>query len=597
MKSRISSSKLTALRKDITRFAPVWVLYIVASLLGLMIVFYPYNNYRTAQNIATTMQVMSVVNMIYALLVAQLLFGDLFNSRMCNSLHALPLTRDDWFAIHITSGLLFAFVPHLVFTLISLPFIGELWQVGLWWMLAVDLQYLFFFGLAIFCVFCTGSRFATVVVYGLANFLSILAWWFADVLYQPLLYGIEMDSQVFIDTCPVVKMCIFNYVEIEHSMLPILPGSLVDTYLVSYTVGDGWGYLALCAAIGVGLAVIGLLLYRKRNLETAGDFIAVKFLEPVFLVLYSLTMGAIFQVFEQLFVSDDSYLFLFVGIAVGFYTGRMLLLRTTRVFQPKSLFTLVSLMGLLLASIGFVGMDVLGIIGWVPEANEVKSITVYSDYWGDSYNNYYDGNEFFTVDTPKEIEIMLDVHEGILANRENDEYTQHYANGGVIVEVSTPYDSDYYTRIDFLYEMTDGRTVHRYYQVGNKSDAAKVLVPYFSSTEAVLGMEDDDLSSYISNINDLAIYCESHMFITERDQMQSLLNAIIADCEAGTMAQEWAFHYEEDSIGSIEVTFLRELDSAGRKSINIHIYPSCENTIAWLTANGVELWEISKIYK
>lgn len=591
MKSRISSSKFTALRKDITRFAPVWVLYIVAAFLGLMMAFNPYNNYSTARNIAYTIPAMSVINMIYALLVAQLLFGDLFNSRMCNALHALPLRREDWFVTHITSGLLFSFVPHFLFTLVSMLVIGELWQVILWWMLASSLQYLFFFGVAVFCVFCTGSRFAMVVVYGLFNFLSMLAWWFADVLYQPLLYGIEMDSSIFINLCPVVKMCTFDYLDIFHSDEPIVYGSLVDTYRVWYDVADGWGFLAVCAAIGILLGVIGLMLYRKRNLEVAGDFIAVKFLEPIFLVLYSLTMGAVFQLIERLFVSDDGYLFLFVGIAVGFYTGRMLLLRTTRVFQSKSLFTLISLIGLLLASIGFVGMDVLGVIRWVPEVNEVKSLTISSNYYGYYYNGEPYSTECFTVDTPEEIAIMLDVHEGILSNRETDEYTQHYANGGVIVETLDANESDYYTRIDFIYQMKDGRIVHRYYQIGNKSDAAKVLIPYFSSAEAVLGMKDGDLSTYVSNIYDFAIYGESHMFITERDQMESLLSAIIADCEAGTMAQEWAFHHEEDSIGSIELTFNSNLVSVGQKWINIRVYPSNENTMAWLEANGVDLWD------
>ena len=75
MKSRISSSKATALRKDITRFAPLWVLYIVASILGLMTVINLYNNYSTPRDIVTTMQLMPIANFAYALLAAQLLFG------------------------------------------------------------------------------------------------------------------------------------------------------------------------------------------------------------------------------------------------------------------------------------------------------------------------------------------------------------------------------------------------------------------------------------------------------------------------------------------------------------------------------------------
>lgn len=55
-----------------------------------------------------------------------------------------------------------------------------------------------------------------------------------------------------------------------------------DFYLTSR-----WSYLWICAGVGVLLLTAALLLYRRRKLETAGDFIAVKPLEPVFLVMYS----------------------------------------------------------------------------------------------------------------------------------------------------------------------------------------------------------------------------------------------------------------------------------------------------------------------
>lgn len=590
MKSRISSSKFTALRKDITRFAPAWVLYIVASILGLMTVINLYNNYSTPRDIATTMQLMPIANFAYALLAAQLLFGDLFNTRMCNAVHALPLTRNDWFRTHTLSGLLFAFAPHLLFALMSLPFMGSLWQVSFWWMLAANLQYLFFFGVAVFCVFCTGSRFAMVVVYSLVNFLSMLAWWFADMLYQPLLYGLDLDFTIFQKLCPVVRMCTFEYVEVHRLADPILPGSLQTTYKVWYEMGEGWGYLAICAAIGIILGAIGLLLYRKRNLETAGDFITVKFLEPVFLVLFSLAVGAVLQMVESLFIGSDGYLFLFVGIAIGFYLGRMLLLRTTRVFQPKSLFTLASLVGLLLASIGFVGMDVLGIIGWVPEAEEVKSITVGSGYY--RYSDEISYESAFCAETSEDIGVFLDVHQGLLENRKDENTLWAHAGEAIIVETSVPYDREYSTRIDFVYELKDGRTVHRYYMVSSKSDEAAVLKPYFSSVEAVLSKEAEDPDSYVNLILDIYARGENEVLLSEPAQMKELVEAIVADCEAGTMAQEMIFHPNEDSICSIEFTFKQELDDIHGKWDYVRVYPSCENTVAWLKANGAELWEV-----
>jgi ABC-2 type transport system permease protein len=594
MKSRISSSKFTALRKDITRFAPLWGLYIVASILGLLTVINLYNNYSTPQDIATTMQLMPIASFGYALLAAQLLFGDLFNARMCNATHALPLTRNDWFGIHTTSGLLFAFVPHLLFTLMTLPFMGSLWQVSFWWMLAANLQYLFFFGTAVFCVFCTGSRFAMAVVYCLVNFLSMLAWWFADVLYQPLLYGIEMDFSFFQKLCPLVQMCTFEYVEVHRLADPILPGSLQTTYKVWYEMGEGWGYLAICAVIGIVLGAIGLLLYRKRNLEVAGDFIAVKFLEPVFLVLFSLAVGAVLQVTESLFIGTDGYLFLFVGIAIGFYLGRMLLLRTTRVFQLKSFFTLASLVGLLLASIDFVATDVLGIISWVPDAEEVKSVTIVSDFGNYVLNDVHYYDEAFTADTPEDIAILVDIHADILTHWNEDPYTPDVHIGGITVETA-PGVQDVYTRIDFIYELEDGRNIHRYYMVNSKSDAGKIMHSYFSTVEAVLGKKAaEDLEDYIGSISNIYVSANVGQTIEDPEQLRQLIDAIIEDCEAGSMAQDWAFHNGEDLLYDLHIQYRDEVGvwedtnyHTPQRVDTITVCASSRAVIAWLMQHNI----------
>ena len=298
---------------------------------------------------------------------------------------------------------------------------------------------------------------------------------------------------------------------------------------------------------------------------------------------------------ESLFIGTDGYLFLFVGIAIGFYLGRMLLLRTTRVFQLKSFFTLASLIGLLLASIDFVATDVLGIISWVPEAEEVKSIMVGSGYYRHSDEISYESA--FCAETPEDIDIFLDVHQGLLENWKDDNTLWAHAGEAIIVETSIPNDWEYSSRIDFVYEMKDGRTVHRYYMVSSKSDEAAMLKPYFSRVETVLSKEAVDSDSYVNLILDAYIRGENEVYLNDPAQLTELMEVIIADCEAGNMAQESIFHPNEESICGIEFTFKQSLIFANGKWDYIRIYPSCENTVAWLKANGVELWEVSEKYK
>ena len=110
MKSKTSFFNGSVLRKDITRFAPAWGLYLTAILL-LSLTLFTEEDIHLAQTMGVSLGIFSAVNFCYALVCGALLFGDLFNSRLCNALHAMPMRREGWFATHLTAGMLFSMVP------------------------------------------------------------------------------------------------------------------------------------------------------------------------------------------------------------------------------------------------------------------------------------------------------------------------------------------------------------------------------------------------------------------------------------------------------------------------------------------------------
>ena len=73
MKSRTSFFNKAVLRKDITRFAPAWGLYLTAMLLLSLALFIEEDIYL-AQTMGVTLGPLSVVNFGYALVVAALVF-------------------------------------------------------------------------------------------------------------------------------------------------------------------------------------------------------------------------------------------------------------------------------------------------------------------------------------------------------------------------------------------------------------------------------------------------------------------------------------------------------------------------------------------
>lgn len=385
MKSRISCFDTATFKKDITRFVPLWALYAVGLLLIMLSTISGTLWSHPVRLLDISLEALSLANLLYGALCAQLLFGELFNSRLCNALHAMPVTRSARFVSHICAGLLFAFVPNLLVSALMMPYLGQFWYIALLWLGAICLQYVFFFGVGVLSVMCTGSRFAMVVVYAIINFLSLVVYWFVEVIFLPMMPGVLVDENTFLLFCPVSYLVSnSDYIQFSYTTPDryyIGGGNYLNEKFVGF--GEGWIYLFILAAIGIAALAGALLLYRRRKLESAGDFMAVKWLSPIFLVLYTLCAGAFLSIFGELFGNGQYIVFLIAGLIIGFFTGRMLLERTIRVFRKKNFLQLGILTAVMLLSLWVVHTDLLGIVSYVPDPQDVAYV-VYDSR--DAYN-------------------------------------------------------------------------------------------------------------------------------------------------------------------------------------------------------------------
>ena len=560
MKSRTSFFNPTVFKKDLTRFAPTWALYTVGLFMMLAICMDATHQYRQAQNLVDTLSFMAVINLGYGLLNGQLLFGDLFSAKHCNALHAMPLRRECWYVTHTVSGLLFSLVPNALFTLVAAAILGGGWSVAFWWLLVVTLQYVCFFGLAVLSALCVGNRFAMVLVYGIINFLSVIIYWFYYSIYEPLLYGVQCSEDAFTRFCPVWTMD-----EMGYDLLVI--NRTTESQMVrTVEIGEGWGYYAIYAAIGVALLGLALMLYRRRKLESAGDFMAVRALEPVFLGLYTLSVAAFFHAFADLF-DTVQYVFLGLGIIVGFFTGRMLLKRTIRVFQPKALLAFAVVCVVFAGSMVMTAIDPLGVTRYVPRAEQVKHVYVTSN----RYNQNYSGD--FVLKTPEDVEKVVQLHETILA--------------GEPAEL----DDDYFS-ICVSYVLKNGKTVQRYYpDVKVGSEAWVQAKFFFTRTEYILNGDPDAVLAGLASV-DVSVYesaenGDGYYGSLPADMGRELMQAIIADCNTGKLVQHWAFAEDRDSIGWLE---FRWVDENGIEYYNnIDLYRSADETTDFLE-NTVQPW-------
>lgn len=568
MRSKTWFFNATVLKKNITRFCPVWIVYSALMLLpklsniglGLLVNFFsgPESGYgdmgtlvsgtMTAATLTIEFATMTITHFLYAMVCALVLFGDLFRSRMCNALHALPIRREGWFFTNVVTGLLFSFVPNLAVTLLMLPACGSAWQIPLLWLAAATMQYLFFFSVAVLSAYCTGKRFAMAVVYFLINLFSMLLYWLVETVFGKLLYGVVISDEIFLLLCPLVHLMSYPYVEFDY--VAAIEGFVLDEtggMLYTWSFADGWGYLAICAVVGIGLLALALLCCRRRNLEAAGDFIAFRALKPVTLVFFTLFAGMVLSLF---------LLPAFVGFAIGFFAGMMLLERTVRVFRKKTFLGAGIFLGAYVVILLVLYFDLFGIIRWVPQVQDVKTVRM-----------EYSSVEL-TLDEPEEIEGVLTIHRQGIADRSNQSTLLGYTIG-----------TEDSTKVKLKYTTRTGGTQEREYYIADDSEAAALLQQYASTPEAVLG----DL--YTSGAEVVTFRMPgSNRIVSDPAQIDALMDAILADCEAGRLPQNWEYADTRDYF-NLELNYY---DAKGKlTTCSFRVYRDSYNIMGFMKANKV----------
>lgn len=551
MRSRRSFFNFTVLFKDITRFFPVWGLCSV--FLGLVWLALQMTNSRYIGNHLQEFFVLSSPWICgYALLCAVTLFGDLFQSRLCNALHAMPLRREGWFFTHGAAGLLFFLVPFALFCVLTVP-LGVRWGFCGIELLLGTLEFLLFFGMALLCVMLAGNRIGTVLLYGLLNFLAPILQWIAGTIYQPVLYGVPLHADVFALFSPVLQFSEAAEVLFDHFM----------DWGVGVTFAD-WGYVLICGILGLALAAGALVLYRRRALETAGDLISVRFLRPVFVVAFSLVVAvALFAIMDH---DPEQLALLLLYLALGFFCGRMLVQRTVRVFQPKAFLWYGVLVLALFGSLGLCRLDPLGITRQVPRQEQVDWVGVHLDqhsYGNDYFSSYFYDND--PISDPEHIEMLLQFHQNCVDSRPSNQGR----NG----------------KLYLSYHLSNGSVLNRYYPIALPQEG-KQLLPVLSSWDAVFdGMSEEEFTQRVRSIraigthSDIGIYFgagrspyDSNDVLVQSDALHKLLlKTLKADCLRGDMSQYWMLYEDQEAQGSLEIYL--EGENGQSEYMYLTVYP------------------------
>ena len=538
----------TVLKKDLTRFLPLWVIYLI---LGLLVASRCIGaRYDAAtQILLNSLRPISILVCVYALVAAQLLFGELFSSKLSIAVHALPVRREGLFITHFTAGLIMGIGPMLLCAPMAMLCMGRFWYFSLLWVAGIAMLFLLFFGMAVFCMLCSGNRIAGVALYGLLNIISLVALWFFDTFFMDRLYGLQMDKYMkadFYQFSPVMR-CLkeYEWITIWHSIdCPVESHNYTyhtDCLFEVDPLGDIWGYLGILAAIGFAFALVALLLYRIRRLETAEDFLAFQPMGTAFTALACLCMGAL-----CCRILGRSLIGMPVGIVIGFFVCRMLLERKIKVFRLKNWLKLGVLSIALALSLAGVYQISHHVTNAIPDTDDVISVTVaereLDDYDRDSIrkagattHSQYENNTHFGLPSARngymrlvetcQIADMRQLHQMLM--EEGDASKKDY----------TGYDLRY---IAIHYLMKDGSTMTRHYYTYLESPVMEQLKNYEHTPQYLVGAEfwdtvtDNLTAAYLNDVK-----------IDDPTLLAKLKAALLADAE----------HWQRSTINDYKYRF------------------------------------------
>ena len=629
MKLRISFCNKTLLRKNISRFAPIWGLYQISLLIGLGLMYMEANNgiinFWFASYMAQCIQLMGLVNLFFAPAVASLLFGDLFSPRMCNALHAMPLRRETLFVTNVVSGLLFSLVPTAVMALLSIPLllgtvVHNAWQIAILWFVGVNLEFVCFFGMAVFCIFCTGNRLGFTALYAVLNGGAFLIFAIVDMLYTPMLYGVITPDRVCIALTPIANMVDDVFVEVAnyHNMLQIFDGRLNEA-VADFWVDENYYSLFGFALVGIVFMALGLVMYRRRNLECAGDAVAVRWLAPVFQIIAAVVGAAAavlgMEMFFYSLMRDHeavAYILTFCGLTVGWFGGKMLLERNTQVFRLKNWTGLGILAAIFAVTLTMTRFDVMGIETRLPDVQKVKFVTV-------------SANGEMELTEQEEIEQIIRLQELALEDRLEDSgmYPAFYVEANGRSHITMPEDGfswEDYDRMEhhyyadwvyITYTMENGREIQRRYVIWASFEEGEILKEYGSRWENVweqarMGYENEPDLEKVWDVSLNGKRFPEELRTAEK--LRELLDAVRADCEERTMYQDNYYHngrfvipneseyadtepyYYESSLYLDITTFTGNAkDTTG---IWLQIFPDSRHSLQWLLDHDLMPYEI-----
>jgi ABC-2 type transport system permease protein len=590
----------TIFKKNLRRFMPLWLSYFFIWILILSgtIINTGMSELalETQSSIANFNRLIeevarggaAVISLGFMILSAVLVFSFMHNENSTVFVSSLPLKRENVFWTTVASGIIPIIIANilifLLMLLLSLSMELKIAGALLYWLKASTLISVGYYGLAVLCCNVSGNAIASIILYAIFNFVAVVVYAAHSFVAQLFLYGFTAQGlpEAFITKFSPPVMLVLG---------PLfgLQGEYASSEL----------YLVLFSLVAIALIFISSFFYKKRKMETAGEFISQSCLRPVFRVCMGLGSALVLGVilysifFGNLRGGASFTLFLLcalISAAAGYYVGEALLEKKLDCFKNKK--SNLMFLGVSLVIIAFVlclKLDVFGYEKRIPMPENVKSFSISAR-----------GPELKDCDNIEVIEEAIELHKILVENEaeslEKDDRIQFY--------------------IDINYELKDGSKLAREYRFYyNPKGSYEDLPEALKATERFINLKPlvlERLKLDFKNMQETYAYIELDFLFENRIEKHEQYseewgmkrfrdfyeNAVMKDAENGNIGHLSILH-DEKALGNYydcSIWFSYLIEEEDERGVSQKFYRhwsirperNSEYTLAWLKEQGIE---------
>lgn len=568
MKSKTSYFNKTIFLKNITHFWPIWLMFLVWNV--FIVPFMIYNDslqYKYFTDLTQkelemrkSMDILEVVSIychpavlfIFSVMAVMAVFSYLYNSRTTNAMHSFPVTRKELFFTNFISGLLFLILPETVgflfgilvgavcgYTSMNYLLLGLLYAFGISFVL-----YSFTVLIAMF----TGQLMAIPIFAVILNFLYVGCKMLFCTLMSQISFGISLGFQSGkLDVLsPLYYLC--SRVTINYG-----PGGV--------PIGMNGGKVIAVYAVAAVFCVVGAyLIYKVRNLETAGSLISIWWICPIFRWGAAVCGGGIFSIIFSALLNFSSSKAVFASAVasaivfgtVFFFAAQMFLEKGFRVFKKKRLVECGVFLFVFVGLYISIEVDLFGIERKIPEASAVEKAYI-EDYVP------VGGTDLDTINQ------IIHIHEQIVGSKK--EFEDYAAESQEV----------YYLGIK--YKMKNGSSLERYYPIPwqeemmtEQDSVAYQVIQITTSPEVywkeLFGKKKQNIKATYAEID---LYDEKtgerEDVVFSLEDTEKIYQAVLADIEEGNFKHCLIQRYFDDLRNESTYYNSIKLDYLGEENI------------------------------